>query len=595
MADTADLRDLGGRFKNLLSQKGSDWYNKAWPQFKEEIKGVNEERWRRFHDRHELLRIAALRGREEAVKLLLEPSRFPDVNNKNQETGMTALHEAAWNRNLAVFKLLLEAGALVNLRTEFGGDTALHRVLKRVRHDSMHAPSVVEKAVQMLLEKGADPVSQNYKWYTPLHLAALNSHAVSLRMLLERSNRPQGRLNETEREVGDYPIHLAARMGHVEEIKVLLKDTQEYINITNEEQQTPLSLAAFSKDSSIWSNHNEAVKLLLDNGADATRMKIKGQTMLDWAAWNEGKSNTANTILRKEYKSWPSSWQQEPGALRSMHSDIGPNINIETALGSEATAMWFFLRYCDDFRTDSKRYQSSVKDMICVDHELGSIYDQINPESKDGFAWFHVPDTDMQWVEALHSRICKDPRASKSDAAQIDSESFREWFYMSRPHRLEPTFRHDVHYGPERAVSTVFVSIPYMSVERHRDRIQYEALITQPSPPLNEHTNEKRDLRRRTLDRYNYHHIRDTSGRDISQVMLRASQAVYCRNTLDPEIKLLQGSDFDHFRSQWWPGDEAKDEQRIQNGDGDLLMVDQVCLWIIGDGLRYPIKYLLQN
>ena len=588
MADSADLRDLGGRFKNLLSQKGGDWYNKAWPQFREEITSINEEQWRRFHERHELLRIAALRGREGAVQLLLEPFRLPDVNNKNRETGNAALHEAAWNRHLAVIKLLLEAGVMVNLRTEFEGDTALHRILARMRFDSMAPSSSVEDAVQFLLEKGADPVSQNYKWFTPLHLAALNSHAVSLKLLLERTYRPWGRPNEATREKGDYPIHIAARMGHVDEIDILLKDREDYIYTTNKERQTPLSLAAHSRDSSIWSNHDKAVKLLLDNGADTTLTEIKGQTMLDWAAWNEGKSNAANMILRKEYKSWPSSWQQEPGELRPTHSDIGRSIGDETTPNFEATAMWFFLRYNDDTKTDSRRYQSSVKDMTCLDRNHGSIYNQINPEAKDGFAWFHIPENNMQWVEALHLRICKDGRAFKSDAAQIDPESFQEWFYMSRPHHLEPTFRHDVHYGPEKTVSTVFISIPYLSVERHRDRLQYEDSIrkSQVSPQLDEQTTEKLNLRRRTLDRYNYHHIRDTSGRDLSQVMLRASQALYCKNTLDPEVELLEGSDFDHFRSQWWPGDEANDEQRIRNGDGDVLMVDQVCLWIIGDGLN---------
>lgn len=395
---------------------------------------------------------------------------MPDVDNKNRETGISALHEAAWNASTTVIKLLLEADATVGLRTEFGGDTALHKLLARPKFSKPQLPSSIEDSVEALLKAGADPKISNLKSLTPVRLAAENCHTVALRRILENP-RNRGSRNRIDAD-GDFPLHTAARMGPVDEIESLLGDNAVRVDTLNKLQQTPLSLATYSRKTSEWSRHEDAVGLLLDRGADTTHIKINELTMLDWAIRDGGRSGAGNLILRKEYMSW----QQEPRMLYPWRYNEGAG-HGRAATEFEATAMWFYSQYFVDAQTKHGRTdhgkccQSSINDLIYSEGNAGSVFDRINTSSMEGFAWFHIPENSMQWVDDLHKRIYSDQRAHLSDAAEISPMSFQRWFNACRPHRLAPTFRRDAHHGLQESIQTVFISIPYRSVERHRDRL----------------------------------------------------------------------------------------------------------------------------
>lgn len=114
------------------------------------------------------LHLAASQSTVPVVSALLNGGADP--NAKEDESGRTPLHYAAWFRDellLPVITTLLEAGADPGSSRDGmddDGDGALHRAL---RNAEVTAPVVKE-----LLEAGADPMARNRLGNTPLHIAA---------------------------------------------------------------------------------------------------------------------------------------------------------------------------------------------------------------------------------------------------------------------------------------------------------------------------------------------------------------------------------------------------------------------------------------
>ena len=622
--ESRSLESVGSTLLNMISTKGRRAFDAQWASFKDHIESIEPGDWPRFFDRHALLRIAALRGREEAVKLLLEPFRLPVLDDRQVETGATALHEAAFNGHAHIVELLLSHGASVDLLTSDTGESALHRALSRTRFRTPRPPMSLDGTVKVLLNAGANPNLNDLQWQTPVHYAARNGHSGVFALLLENP----GNFGSRDRfdRGGNTPLHVAALMGHVEEVDILLGHSAVHIDTTNKRKETPLHLAANhvqTGQATEWSRHDETVRLLLDRGADTTHLKIDGMTMLDWAASDNGKSNAANLILRKEYSSWPASWFQESNAPPSWQENpesFGPKHEI-AAQAFKASAMWFCLRYDETYGPQhravdhSQRYISSVEDMVYNTANFSNLFDTVNPRLKEGFVWFNIPENNMRWVLDLHSQICRDERGSLSDAAQIDPKSFMTWFHASRPQGLAPQVRENVHYGSNRSIRTLFISIPYLSVESHKRRCMYEDIVHgyRSSLASTYDSRNEKDLHpyahllsaygsiyengqfRKTLDKYRYHDLRQTDRRDTSQVILRASQAQNFRDDPDLEHRLLESTEFDGFRSQWWPRDGVPsgrpDDLPKHDGDGEVLMVDQACIWVLGDGkLRFVTR-----
>ena len=127
-----------------------------------------------LYEKEELLRalrLAAVNGHSQIVKLLLEAGTDKDAADHN---GMTALHLAAWNGPSDVAKLLLEAGADKD-RTDNGGSTALHCA----------ASTGHLEVVKLLVEAGARqdladgfgrlPMDLAFEWAPELYLGHTNS------------------------------------------------------------------------------------------------------------------------------------------------------------------------------------------------------------------------------------------------------------------------------------------------------------------------------------------------------------------------------------------------------------------------------------
>lgn len=124
------------------------------------------------------------------------------------------------------------------------------------------------KAAEVL----ADWPKTKVEWRSPkdesaLMIAALKGDTELVRKLIARD----ADVNKT----GWAPLHYAATGGHVDIIQILL-DESAYIDAESPNKTTPLMMAAYY-------GTPEAVKLLLESGADATLRNQQGLTAFDFA------------------------------------------------------------------------------------------------------------------------------------------------------------------------------------------------------------------------------------------------------------------------------------------------------------------------
>jgi ankyrin repeat protein len=102
---------------------------------------------------------------------------------------------------------------------------------------------------------------------TPLMLASLRGHTELARELIAR----QADVNKT----GWTPLHYAATRGHLDIMRMLL-EAHAYIDAESPNGTTPLMMAAHY-------GTPQAVRLLLDEGADPTLKNQLGLSAIDFA------------------------------------------------------------------------------------------------------------------------------------------------------------------------------------------------------------------------------------------------------------------------------------------------------------------------
>lgn len=144
------------------------------------------------------------------------------------------------------------------------------------------------RAINALLESVATKVEvRNSKDESPLMLAALKGYLDVCQTLVARDadvNKP-----------GWTPLHYAATGGHVAVIHLLL-DYHAYVDAASPNATTPLMMAARYGTS-------EAVKALLDAGADPTLKNALGLTAIDFAT--QAYRNDAVALLAKAIRGRP--------------------------------------------------------------------------------------------------------------------------------------------------------------------------------------------------------------------------------------------------------------------------------------------------
>jgi 26S proteasome non-ATPase regulatory subunit 10 len=180
------------------------------------------------------------------------------VNAVDADT-RTPLHWAASAGHLDIVTYLLENGAEVD-KTDDGGWTALHIAVSAGQ----------EEVVNELVGAGADVNRKNDKGITPLYYAASKSRIEIGRLLVSRG----ADINARDK-ANQHPLHRAATTGSTGFITLLLHPPEgspkTRLNTGDRMGNTPLHLA-------MESAHGEAAALLIEAGADRSRLNLDEQT-----------------------------------------------------------------------------------------------------------------------------------------------------------------------------------------------------------------------------------------------------------------------------------------------------------------------------
>ena len=200
------------------------------------------------------LHIAAINGHVEVVKMLLAAGA--DLEVKGGIFGMTALIYATNQEHAEVAKILLSAGADVNAVGTFGSTALMNAAAGR--HTEI---------VKMLLSAGANPNAANSNDGTALKLAAIKGRTENVKVLLDAGANPYAVDDQ-----GRTPLIWASRNGQNEIVKMLLAEGAD-VNAADKLGYTALILAANNV-------HAEVLKILLAAGANPNAVDRNGYTAL---------------------------------------------------------------------------------------------------------------------------------------------------------------------------------------------------------------------------------------------------------------------------------------------------------------------------
>jgi len=191
-----------------------------------------------------------------------------DLNEQN-ETGYTPLHYGVMKTRPGVVALLLEAGAdpdVVNNQAKTPLDLAIS--------------GSKDEIIDLLLEAGAavePPVDG-------IHVLAWNNEVIGVKLHIYAGTD----IDQAD-EFGNIPLLLAVEKGHIGVLELLIKH-EANLEVSDPDGFTPLIMSAEL-------NHPELLQLLLDGGADIAAEDKAERTALDWAIIMQ--SAEAETILRE--------------------------------------------------------------------------------------------------------------------------------------------------------------------------------------------------------------------------------------------------------------------------------------------------------
>ncbi len=186
------------------------------------------------------LHTATRSGRVDDVQRLLDEGADPNEFNDN---GFAPLHLAAWKNQEEAAKLLVESGAVIDLRETANLGTPL---LIAAQHDRL-------EMVRFLLKQGADREASDLNGHHALALAAGNGSTETLVHLLD-----VGMDVDMETDDGRTPLFVASCVGEMESARVLLEHGAN-LEAKTWNGYSSLSGAAFYGQS-------EMVSFLLDHG-----------------------------------------------------------------------------------------------------------------------------------------------------------------------------------------------------------------------------------------------------------------------------------------------------------------------------------------
>jgi len=175
--------------------------------------------------------------------------------------------------NAGMVQSLLARGLDPNMIEEERGDTGL---ILALREDSMRVFQV------LLNDPGSNLEARSRNGDTALMVAAFRGNLPAVEALLAKDvevNRP-----------GWTALHYAAASGNNKIVQLLL-DKSAYIDAESPNKTTPIMMAARG-------GHIYTVKLLLDEGADATLRNAQGLSAIDMATMYKHKDIAEGLVYR---------------------------------------------------------------------------------------------------------------------------------------------------------------------------------------------------------------------------------------------------------------------------------------------------------
>jgi ankyrin repeat protein len=275
------------------------------------------------------LYLAALRGHEKVVRLLLE--RDADVGAKESEE-RTALHMSAANEHDKVMLLLLQHKADVDIKDKWGW-TALHRAAinkheTAVRHLLKYKTNIDAKdnggrtvlhrvaergyksVVGLLLKHKAGINIKDDRGRTPLHEAAEQGHEIVVTQLLEHKADVNAKDNDKWTA-----LHIAAANGHEKAASELLsyeanikardkwERTALHISAENGYEEVTRLLLGYEINTSLKDRWGQtALHIAASNGhvavAQLLKADVNARTMNGWTAIHEASLNGHEEVVR---------------------------------------------------------------------------------------------------------------------------------------------------------------------------------------------------------------------------------------------------------------------------------------------------------
>ncbi len=163
-------------------------------------------------------------------------------------------------KTFEIARILLDAGADVNLKNESRGVTPLHEAVSFNNTE----------AIKFFLNAGADVHAEDATKRTPLHCAALSGNVEHVKMLLDKGASP---LAVDENSNAPWMLAMHKKYDRVARQLCSFHD----VNATNAQGRTPLHIACAAGCS-------QSVEVLLEEGANFNAVDVSGNTPLMNAA-----------------------------------------------------------------------------------------------------------------------------------------------------------------------------------------------------------------------------------------------------------------------------------------------------------------------
>jgi len=236
------------------------------------------------------LHMAALHGRLDVAKLLLEHGAKLEPRGSDKLYGATPLYLAAQNGNFDMVNELINAGADVNCRLRKIGVTPLFVAAERGHSD----------VVSLLIEHNATPHARNWNGVTALGVAAMAGKIKIVQELLITGAEVNSRDNEGNSIIMNCleSEEASAPSTSPQVIMELIKAGADP-NLKNKEGTFPLLILA-RKDSKEQEVNAKWARLLLENGAkvDLYNVKNSEESEFNETALVAATKNGATEIVR---------------------------------------------------------------------------------------------------------------------------------------------------------------------------------------------------------------------------------------------------------------------------------------------------------